>query len=117
MFTEMGNRGWELACLLESPEIISVGLGTITYQVYFFFQRPIMQMQPVPGGYPSQAYPQGPQPYPPYNYPTQPGYPQAPPMYPQGPFAGQGAGAYPYPQPSAPPPVGGAAPPGVPHKQ
>ena len=128
MFTEMGNRGWELACLLESSEITSVGLGTITYKVYFFFQRLIMQ--PAPGGYPSQAYPQayplGPQsspypsqPNPPYNYPAQPGYPQAPP-YGQVPPAGQGAGPYPYPQPTAPPPGGAPgrpAPPGVPYKQ
>ena len=129
MFTEMGNRGWELACMLESPEIISVGLGNITYKVLFFFQRLIMQ--PVAGGYPSQAYPQGypvgPQPNPnaphaypptPQGYPAQPaGYPQAPPPYTQG--------AYPYPQPSAPPPSGpprppppgSSVPPGVPHKQ
>lgn len=138
MFTEMGNRGWELACMLESPEILSVGLGNITYKVMFFFQRLIMQ--PLPGGYPSQAYPQGyplgpqpnpnaahayrpaPQGYP--GYPAQPaGYPQAPPPYAQGAPAGQGA--YPYPQPSAPPPSGpprsappgSSVPPGVPHKQ
>jgi hypothetical protein len=129
MFTEMGNRGWELACMLESPEIITVGLGTITYKVYFFFQRPIMQ--PPPGGYPPQAYPQayplGPQPNPnaPQAYPPQPGYPQAPPPYTQGQPGGHGATAYPYPQASAPPPPGPArppppgssVPPGVPHKR
>ena len=109
MFTEMGNRGWELACMLESPEIITVGLGTITYKVYFFFQRPIMQMQPPPGAYLPQAYPLGSQ-----AYPSPSGYPQAPPAYPQVPPGGQGA--YPYPQPSAPPPAGGV-PPGMPYKQ
>ena len=128
MFTEMGSRGWELACMLESPEILSVGLGTITYKVLFFFQRPIMQ--PAPGGYPSHAYPQayplGPQPnpntpqaYPPQAYPN-PGYPQAPPPYTQGP---PGASAYPYPSapppsgPARPPPPGSSVPPGVPYKQ
>lgn len=99
MITEMGNRGWELACMLESPEIITVGLGTITYKVLFFFQRPIMQMQPPPTGYPSHAYTSPP---PPYNYPPQPGYPQAAPMYPQVPPS-TGPEAYGYSQPSAPP--------------
>ena len=118
--------------MLESPEIISVGLGTITYKVYFFFQRPIMR--PPPGGYPSQAYPQayplGPQPnpnaahaYPPQAYPAQPAYSQAPPPYTQGAPAAHGAAAYPYPTappppgPARPPPPGSSVPPGVPHKR
>lgn len=135
MLTEMGNRGWELTCMLESPAIVTVGLGTITYKVLFFFQRLIMQA--APGIYPVQGYSQGypvspqnpqaylnppPQGYPnqPYTYPAQPGYPQAPPAY-SGPPAGHGI----YPQPSAPPPSAPArppppanvVPPGVRHKQ
>ena len=101
MFTEMGNRGWELACMLESPEIVTVGLGTIAYKVLFFFQRPIMQMQAQPTGYPAHPYVH--EPPPPYSYPAQPGYPQAPPMYPQVPPS-TGPSAYAYPPPSAPPP-------------
>lgn len=96
MFTEMGNRGWELACMLESPEILSVGLGTITYKVLFFFQRLLMQMQAQPTGYPAQPHMH--QPPPPYSYPAHPGYPQAPPMYPS-----TGPSAHAYPPPSAPP--------------
>lgn len=114
MFAEMGNRGWELACMLESPEIVTIGLGTITYKVYFFFQRLIFQ--PPPGGYPSQAYPQT---YPPGHFPPSQGYPaqygynQPPP-----PYAPQ-ATAPPPPAsgPARPPPPQNLVPPGVPHKK
>lgn len=68
MINEMGSRGWELACMLETPEVTNVGLGTITYKVLFFFQRKIMQGQ-------SQAY--GPPPHAPY-YPS---CPSGPPGY------------------------------------
>ncbi|XP_031563995.1 uncharacterized protein LOC116299477 [Actinia tenebrosa] len=74
MITEMGKRGWELACMLETPEVTNVGLGNITYKLLFFFQRRIIRVQ-APSHY---SQPQG---------AYQAGYPQ---NYGQGAY-GQGA--------------------------
>ncbi|EDO47314.1 predicted protein [Nematostella vectensis] len=57
MISEMGSRGWELACMLETPEVTNIGLGNITFKILFFFQRRILQGQPPPGTY----YPPPPQ--------------------------------------------------------
>ncbi|RUS74630.1 hypothetical protein EGW08_017610 [Elysia chlorotica] len=38
---DMGNRGWELACILETPEIRYSGLSTIYQKCLIFFQRPL----------------------------------------------------------------------------
>lgn len=93
MITEMGNRGWELACMLETPEVTKIGLGNITFKLLFFFQRRIMQGQPY-GGYPSATSQGIPGPY------------GSPPGA-QYPMAGQAAGYYAPPgQPGAPPPAG-----------
>ncbi|CAL1540552.1 unnamed protein product [Lymnaea stagnalis] len=37
----MGAKGWELACILETPEVEIVGLTKITMKVMLFFQRKI----------------------------------------------------------------------------
>ncbi|XP_038077549.1 uncharacterized protein LOC119745332 [Patiria miniata] len=92
---EMGQRGWELACLVESPEMYATGFSTAAIKVILFFQRRILRPagaegfartplggQPPPqgsypppqgaqGGYPP---PQGSNP-PPYPDPSQGGYP------------------------------------------
>ncbi|KAK7465237.1 hypothetical protein BaRGS_00037607 [Batillaria attramentaria] len=39
---DMGNRGWELACILETPETHMAGLASITMKCLLFFQRPLM---------------------------------------------------------------------------
>ncbi|XP_068725152.1 uncharacterized protein [Montipora capricornis] len=57
MIAEMGSRGWELACMLETPEIIKIGFGNITFKLLFFFQRQIIRTQPCVG-YPAMN-PQG----------------------------------------------------------
>lgn len=102
MITEMGNRGWELACMLETPEVTKIGLGNMTFKVLFFFQRRVM-LAPPHGGYPS-AIPQGmPGPYGP------PPAPYAPPLGAQYPMAAQAAGYYP-PQGQAAAPLPGAYP-------
>lgn len=88
MITEMGNRGWELACMLETPEVTKIGLGNMTFKVLFFFQRRLVQPTPH-GGYPT-AIPQGiPGPYRP------PQAPHVPPPGAQYPMTGQAAGYYP----------------------
>ncbi|KAM7426828.1 hypothetical protein ABFA07_021945 [Porites harrisoni] len=95
MITEMGNRGWELACMLETPEITKIGLGNVTFKLLFFFQRRIMQGQPH-AGYPS---------FPPQGIPG--GYGPPPPGA-QYPMAGQAAGYYaPQGHATAAPPPGG----------
>ncbi|XP_076468305.1 uncharacterized protein LOC143299081 [Babylonia areolata] len=43
---DMGNRGWELACILETPEVRFSGMATIYMTCKMFFQRPI----PPPAG-------------------------------------------------------------------
>lgn len=101
MITEMGHRGWELACMLETPEVTKIGLGNMTFKVLFFFQRRVMQGQPQ--GVNPSAIPQG---MPSYYGP--PPAPYAPPPEGQYPMAAQAAGGY-YPpqgQAAAPPPGG-----------
>ncbi|XP_076467971.1 uncharacterized protein LOC143298857 [Babylonia areolata] len=39
---EMGNRGWELACILETPQMQATGLATVYMTCKMFFQRPIL---------------------------------------------------------------------------
>ncbi|CAH3042738.1 unnamed protein product [Pocillopora meandrina] len=100
MITEMGNRGWELACMLETPEVAKIGLGSMTFKVLFFFQRRLVQPTPH-GGYPT-AIPQGiPGPYRP------PQAPHVPPPGAQYPMTGQAAGYYPPQGQGAYPPTGG----------
>lgn len=101
MITEMGNRGWELGCMLETPEVTKIGLGNMTFKVLFFFQRRVMQGQPQ-GAYPS-AVPQG---MPAGHYGPPPA-PYAPPPGAQYPMAAQAAGYYPPPGQAAAPPPGG----------
>lgn len=91
MITEMGNRGWELACMLETPEVTKIGLGNMTFKVLFFFQRRVMQGQPQPS-----RIPQG-----------MPGGHYAPPPGAQYPMAAQAAGYYPPQGQAAAPPPGG----------
>lgn len=43
---DMGNRGWELACILETPETVRSGMTSVTMKCLLFFQRPIL---PPPG--------------------------------------------------------------------
>lgn len=45
---EMGNKGWELACILETPEYEISGFGTIIMTCKLFFQRLILP--PLHGG-------------------------------------------------------------------
>ncbi|XP_038077548.1 uncharacterized protein LOC119745331 [Patiria miniata] len=116
---EMGQRGWELACLVESPETYTTGFSSAAIKVLMFFQRRILRPvgaggfamppqggQPPPqGGYPQ---PQGGYPQPQGSYPPpQGGYPQPQGGYPQ-PQGGypQPQGGYPQPQGSYPQPQG-----------
>lgn len=110
MINEMGSRGWELACMLETPEVTKIGLGNITFKLLFFFQRRIMHGQPY-AGYPA-AVPQG------------IAGPYGPPPGAQYPMAGQGAGYFApppggYPNYAPPPYSGGPDPsaPPLPNKQ
>lgn len=38
----MGTRGWELACILETPEQHVVGMTTVVQKCLLFFQRPLL---------------------------------------------------------------------------
>ena len=54
---EMGNKGWELACILETPETQFSGMTTILMNCKLFFQRPLLLQMgaaapaPVPPSY------------------------------------------------------------------
>lgn len=48
IMVEMGQRGWELACVLETPETFQSGLTTATMTILLFFQRPIYYPTPTP---------------------------------------------------------------------
>ena len=73
LLTEMGNRGWELVAVLDTPQTSAVGFGKVRRGCIIFFQRPLVR-QPVapppiqPPGiapeptYSSLAAPPGPQP-------------------------------------------------------
>lgn len=100
MITEMGHRGWELACMLETPEVTKIGLGNMTFKVLFFFQRRVLQGQPH-GVNPSPVHQGMP------NYHGPPPAPYAPPPVGQYPMAGQAAGYYPGQGQAAAPPPGG----------
>ena len=41
---EMGKRGWELACILETPDIRTAGLQQFKMKLLMFFQRKISGM-------------------------------------------------------------------------
>lgn len=41
---EMGKRGWELACILETPEVRVTGLSKMKMKLLMFFQRKIPMM-------------------------------------------------------------------------
>ncbi|XP_022079833.1 uncharacterized protein LOC110973367 [Acanthaster planci] len=108
---QMGQRGWELACLVESPETYNTSFSSSAMKVLMFFQRRIMRpvgaggfvMPPQAGVPPAQgSYP-----------PSQGGYPPSQGSYPpaQGSYA-PGPGFHPPPQGSYPPPhTGGNQPP------
>ena len=40
---EMGNRGWKLTCVLQTPKIVSRGLTSAKFAILLFFQRRIMR--------------------------------------------------------------------------
>ena len=39
---EMGNRGWKLTCVLETPKVISTGFMSVKFAILLFFQRRII---------------------------------------------------------------------------
>ena len=43
---EMGQRGWELACPLETPEVIMTGFGSFSMKILLFFQRRVISSPP-----------------------------------------------------------------------
>ena len=59
---QMGQRGWELACILETPEVHQSGLASAVIKILMFFQRRILATPPPgpaagPAGYPATAPP------------------------------------------------------------
>ena len=111
VISEMGQRGWELACIQETPEVYHSGIGKIKMKLIMFFQRKIvggtgaMAPPPYPGPstinppdqgsvapypssqppvYPPQQPPADPPQQPPADPPQQPPAdpPQQPPVYP-----------------------------------
>ncbi|XP_072027000.1 uncharacterized protein [Amphiura filiformis] len=75
VLTQMGQRGWELACILETPEQI-VSFGSVTQKLLMFFQRRILsQPQGAPAGYPPSGTPAYPPAGPGGNPPGGAGYP------------------------------------------
>ncbi|KAL8577097.1 hypothetical protein ACOMHN_002176 [Nucella lapillus] len=52
---DMGNKGWELACILETPEVTFSGMATVYMKCKMFFQRPLIPA----GGVPPPAGPLG----------------------------------------------------------
>ena len=85
VITEMGNRGWELACIQQTPEVYLVGIGDVEMKLMMFFQRKIV------GGSSLMTVPP-------------PAYPGPPPAYPGSPTsmnppAQDSATSYPLKQP------------------
>ncbi|CAL1542910.1 unnamed protein product [Lymnaea stagnalis] len=39
---DMGNKGWELACIVETPEVHNTGLMTLEMKMLLFFQKRIL---------------------------------------------------------------------------
>lgn len=64
---DMGNKGWELACILETPDTKLVGMTTVVQTCKLFFQRPLLPQQGFQGAAPppydaavgGQGYDQG----------------------------------------------------------
>ncbi|XP_033640005.1 uncharacterized protein LOC117300350 [Asterias rubens] len=122
---DMGQRGWEIACLVESPEVYQTGFTSSGMKVLMFFQRRIIRPSgaggfvapqgghvPQPSGYhqptgahppPTSGYPQPtggyPQPTGVHPPPTS-GYPQPTSGYPQ-PTSGYPQPTSGYPQPTS----------------
>mgnify|MGYP002804050241 FL=1 len=70
VIVEMGQRGWELACIQETPEAYQTGFGKMEMKLIMFFQRKIvgggavMAAPPYPGASPpgqsvAASYPAG----------------------------------------------------------
>ncbi|XP_028392594.1 raftlin-like [Dendronephthya gigantea] len=63
VIVEMGKRGWELACIQETPEMYQCGFGKVKIKLIMFFQRRIitggtmMSPPPYPGPPPSMNPP------------------------------------------------------------
>ena len=71
LLIEMGNRGWELVAVLDTPQMSTVGFGKVRRGCIAFFQRPLVVQPlapppiPAPGiapqpPYSSLAVPSGP---------------------------------------------------------
>ena len=43
LLTEMGNRGWKLVAVLDTPQISAVGFGKVRRGCIIFFQRPLVK--------------------------------------------------------------------------
>lgn len=54
---EMGTRGWEFACFLETPLYVMVDLGEFAKQMLLIFQRPIFSASGEKDGVPSTPPP------------------------------------------------------------
>ena len=69
VITDMGNRGWELACIQETPEAYPVGFGEVEMKLMMFFQRKIVgghgALMAPPPSYPGPLPSMNPPPYPP----------------------------------------------------
>ena len=46
---EMGNRGWRLTCVLQTPKVISRGFTSVKFAILLFFQRRIIHPGLAPG--------------------------------------------------------------------
>ena len=69
VISEMGHRGWELACIQETPEVYQAGFGKIEMKLMMFFQRRIIPQPSVaPPPYLATLTPY---PEPPQSVPTQ----------------------------------------------
>ena len=75
LLTEMGNRGWELVAVLDTPQISRVGFGKVRRGCIIFFQRPLVRQPVAPPPI------QGPGIAPQLTYSTLDAPPDAPPFY------------------------------------
>ena len=48
LLTEMGNRGWELVAVLDTPQMSTVGFGKVRRGCIIFFQRPLVRKPVAP---------------------------------------------------------------------
>ena len=48
LLTEMGNRGWKLVVVLDTPQISTVGFGKVKRGCIIFFQRPLVKQLVAP---------------------------------------------------------------------